>query len=145
MPVKLLLHQQLCELREDHGLSKRDMAAILGVHENSVGNWDRGAKSPSVYRAISYARALGRLLVVVRRGVVVCQAKDCLADLAKLRRNCGLTQQALDARMQMRVSNATEQRARNGASLQIATLEPYLAALGYEIRLVAPQALERVA
>lgn len=143
--MKLPLHLQLRELRQDRGLFRRDMAAILGVHENSIGNWDRGVNSPGVYHAIGYARTFHHELVVTSRGVVVCALADVLPDVGKLRRARGLTHQAVAARMRLEQHAALniEKRSLAGASLRVSTLDPYLAALGYEIRLVAVQLLER--
>lgn len=144
-PLRIPLHRQLRELRDDHGLFRRDVAAILGVHENSIGNWDRGVKSPGVYHAIAYARAFHRELVVTRRGVVVCALADVLPDVGKLRRATGLPYTAVSARMRLEQQAALniEKRSLAGASLRLSTVEPYLAALGYKIRLAAAQLLER--
>jgi putative transcriptional regulator len=44
--------------REEHGLSRHDFAAAIGVHYQTVGYLERGEYSPSLVLALRIARVL---------------------------------------------------------------------------------------
>ena len=49
------------EVRERAGLSQADVARALGVHEMTLGGWERGQKVPRSTTALAYARLLDEL------------------------------------------------------------------------------------
>jgi putative transcriptional regulator len=50
------IHNRLPVLRAERGLSRRDLAAAIGVHYQTVGYLERGEYSPSLALAFRIAR-----------------------------------------------------------------------------------------
>jgi len=50
------IHNRLRQLRNERGVSRRDLADALGIHYQTVGYLERGEYSPSIYLALSIAR-----------------------------------------------------------------------------------------
>ncbi|MGF1473552.1 MAG: helix-turn-helix transcriptional regulator [Rubrobacteraceae bacterium] len=46
------VHNRIAMLRVERGISRRDLAAALGVHYQTVGYLERGEYSPSLYLAL---------------------------------------------------------------------------------------------
>ena len=51
--------KRLAELREKANLSRKDLAAILSVGQNTVWRWEAGEREPSLEKIQALARALG--------------------------------------------------------------------------------------
>jgi len=49
------VHNRIALLRAEHGVSRRDLAAALGVHYQTVGYLERGENSPSLDLAMRIA------------------------------------------------------------------------------------------
>lgn len=49
------LHNRIAMLRVERGISRRDLAAALGVHYQTVGYLERGEYSPSLVLALQLA------------------------------------------------------------------------------------------
>lgn len=49
----------LAQVREDRGLSLRQLGAQAGAAASCVMNWERGERSPTLPRFIAWAEALG--------------------------------------------------------------------------------------
>jgi putative transcriptional regulator len=50
-----VVHNRVAMLRAERGISRRDLAAALGVHYQTVGYLERGEFSPSLYLALRIA------------------------------------------------------------------------------------------
>ena len=50
-----IIHNRIAMLRAERGISRRDLAAALGVHYQTVGYLERGEYSPSLYLALKIA------------------------------------------------------------------------------------------
>ncbi|MFI0485158.1 helix-turn-helix transcriptional regulator [Actinomadura sp. 9N215] len=49
------VHNRITMLRAERGVSRRDLAAALGVHYQTVGYLERGEYSPSLHLALRIA------------------------------------------------------------------------------------------
>ncbi|NYI05853.1 helix-turn-helix transcriptional regulator [Allostreptomyces psammosilenae] len=49
------IHNRIAVLRADRGVSRRELAAALGVHYQTVGYLERGEYSPSLHLALRIA------------------------------------------------------------------------------------------
>jgi DNA-binding XRE family transcriptional regulator len=49
------VHNRITVLRAERGISRRDLAAALGVHYQTVGYLERGEYSPSLHLALRIA------------------------------------------------------------------------------------------
>jgi DNA-binding XRE family transcriptional regulator len=49
------LHNRIAMLRTERGLSRRDLAEVLGVHYQTIGYLERGEYSPSLHLALCMA------------------------------------------------------------------------------------------
>lgn len=52
---KETVHNRISVLRAERGVSRRDLAAALGVHYQTVGYLERGEYSPSLHLALRIA------------------------------------------------------------------------------------------
>ncbi|MEO3827186.1 helix-turn-helix transcriptional regulator [Actinomadura sp. B10D3] len=52
---KEIVHNRITVLRAERGISRRDLAAALGVHYQTVGYLERGEYSPSLHLALRIA------------------------------------------------------------------------------------------
>ncbi|TYB43221.1 helix-turn-helix transcriptional regulator [Actinomadura chibensis] len=52
---KEAVHNRITVLRAERGVSRRDLAAALGVHYQTVGYLERGEYSPSLHLALRIA------------------------------------------------------------------------------------------
>ena len=145
--LDLPIHERLDLLRVDSGLRLNQVAKTLNVEPKTVSQWGYGQTSPSVWHAIAYAALVGHRLVLVRRGIVVCDLQDVLRDPAGFRKRHRLSQQQVADRMRVgqHSVSALELRVSRGADVSLATLSPYLAAHGYQVVLAPAQPLERAA
>ena len=50
-----IVHNRITVLRAERGISRRDLAAALGVHYQTIGYLERGEYSPSLYLALRIA------------------------------------------------------------------------------------------
>ncbi|HEV7935680.1 MAG TPA: helix-turn-helix transcriptional regulator [Actinomadura sp.] len=50
-----IVHNRIAVLRAERGISRRDLAAALGVHYQTIGYLERGEYSPSLYLALRIA------------------------------------------------------------------------------------------
>jgi transcriptional regulator with XRE-family HTH domain len=50
---------RLKELREQAGLSQKDLAGRAGLGQKSVSNWEQGTREPSWSNVVALAQALG--------------------------------------------------------------------------------------
>jgi DNA-binding XRE family transcriptional regulator len=53
--VSETIHNRIAVLRTDRGISRRQLAAALGVHYQTIGYLERGEYSPSLYLALRIA------------------------------------------------------------------------------------------
>lgn len=51
-------------IREQAGLSRREMAESLGIHETTVQKWENGTRAPHGERALRFANLLRELAEV---------------------------------------------------------------------------------
>lgn len=49
------IHNRIAMLRAERGVSRRDLAAALGVHYQTIGYLERGEYSPSLHLALRIA------------------------------------------------------------------------------------------
>lgn len=47
-----IIYNRIAMLRAERGVSRRDLAAALGVHYQTIGYLERGEYSPSLYLAL---------------------------------------------------------------------------------------------
>lgn len=50
-----VIHNRIAQLRAERGVSRRDLARVLGVHYQTVGYLERGEYSPSLHLALRIA------------------------------------------------------------------------------------------
>ncbi|MTV24500.1 helix-turn-helix transcriptional regulator [Nitriliruptoraceae bacterium ZYF776] len=50
-----VVHNRIAALRAERGVTRRDLAAALGVHYQTVGYLERGEYSPSLHLALRIA------------------------------------------------------------------------------------------
>ena len=50
------VHNRIAVLRAERGISRRELAAALGVHYQTIGYLERGEYSPSLHLALRIAR-----------------------------------------------------------------------------------------
>lgn len=60
-----VLHNRLAMLRAERGLSRRDLAQLVGVHYQTVGYLERGEYRPSLVLALKLAGVFGLPVEVV--------------------------------------------------------------------------------
>ena len=51
-----VIYNRIAMLRAERGISRRELAAALGVHYQTVGYLERGEYSPSLYLALRIAQ-----------------------------------------------------------------------------------------
>ncbi len=49
------VHNRIAMLRAERGISRRQLAGVLGVHYQTIGYLERGEYSPSLYLALKIA------------------------------------------------------------------------------------------
>jgi len=54
--VSETIYNRIAMLRAERGISRRELAAALGVHYQTVGYLERGEYSPSLYLALRIAQ-----------------------------------------------------------------------------------------
>ena len=54
-PLSEAVHNRISLLRAEQGVSRRDLAAALGVHYQTVGYLERGEYNPSLHLALRIA------------------------------------------------------------------------------------------
>jgi transcriptional regulator with XRE-family HTH domain len=55
------------ELRERAGLSRADLAKLVGVTQPAISRWESGERTPTGASAVAYAKALRRVEQLVNR------------------------------------------------------------------------------
>lgn len=56
--------ENLTRLREERGLTQRELAKISGVPKGSIGNYEAGAYLPRISNILKLAKVLGKEIVV---------------------------------------------------------------------------------
>lgn len=69
----------VCHLRDRLGLTQKELAAYLGVHENTIHNWEKGVYAPS-YKNIALLKELEEKRVAPPASVQGPYAKPEPAD-----------------------------------------------------------------
>ncbi|GGK62453.1 transcriptional regulator [Sphaerisporangium melleum] len=59
------VHNRISMLRAERGVSRKDLAAALGVHYQTIGYLERGEYSPSLFLALRIAEYFGVPVEVV--------------------------------------------------------------------------------
>jgi putative transcriptional regulator len=59
------VHNRIAMLRAERGISRKDLAAALGVHYQTIGYLERGEYSPSLYLALRIAEHFGVPMEIV--------------------------------------------------------------------------------
>ena len=54
----MYINKMISQMRDVRGLTQHELAEMLNVSTNTVGNWERGVKKPSVDNLINISRAL---------------------------------------------------------------------------------------
>ena len=60
-----VVHNRIAMLRAERGISRRELAEALGVHDQTVGYLERGEYSPSLFLALRIAEYFGVAVEVV--------------------------------------------------------------------------------
>lgn len=140
------IHRQLRTIRRDQNRRQNHVATTSGIEPSTLGYWERGVKAPFLHHADAWARALHHHLVGATDGQVIDTLINLVPRLPEIRRQRGITQEALGRTALTTESavNCFEGRIRAGDNLLLSTVTWYTAGLGYQIGLV-PAALERAA
>ena len=64
-PDRELVHNRIPLLRADRGLSRAQLAELLGIHYQTIGYIERGEYAPSLHLALRIARTFGLPLEAV--------------------------------------------------------------------------------
>ncbi len=64
------LNEQLRTLRHKQNLSQKQLAALSGVHQNTILNFENAQRSPSVETLSYLLEAMGYELVIRRKQVI---------------------------------------------------------------------------
>jgi putative transcriptional regulator len=64
-PVSETVHNRIALLRAERGITRRELAKVLGVHYQTVGYLERGEFSPSLQLALRIAMFFGVPVEVV--------------------------------------------------------------------------------
>ncbi|MEW9531479.1 helix-turn-helix transcriptional regulator [Microbispora sp. NPDC049125] len=59
------VHNRITMLRAERGISRKDLAAALGVHYQTIGYLERGEYSPSLFLALRIAEYFGVPMEIV--------------------------------------------------------------------------------
>lgn len=59
------VHNRIALLRAEQGVSRRDLADVLGVHYQTIGYLERGEYNPSLHLALRIAQFFGVAVEVV--------------------------------------------------------------------------------
>lgn len=75
---KVLL--QLRQAREAAGLTRKELAKIMGYHVVMIGRWERGDQFPNLFKLHAWADALS--MKIVAQPIQVQKRSDCKSDFS---------------------------------------------------------------
>jgi transcriptional regulator with XRE-family HTH domain len=81
-----LFGERLRQLREQRGLSQKDLAVQLGVRQSAISWWERGEREPSLSNAVKAAEFFG---VNVQYFVDTASKPDAATSAPSGRRRAG--------------------------------------------------------
>lgn len=139
------IHQQLRDLRINHGITQQQAADHLGITLWTVNQWDCGRYSPRLYPYIAYAALLHHQFTITRHGAILTPLTDILPDIAQIRRPYIRTHY-LAKRLHLRSHTVTtfERRVAAGSNPTFADIQAYLRGFDHDLQLT-PLTQERAA
>lgn len=126
------------------GITRRDLAAALGVTPCAINAWYRGAWVPSFAHAAAWANHVGLRLAVVLDGHVLAEGAGIPGNLLWLRHHRGLLQKDVAALARTR-REVIRVRERGLRSPGLALVHDHVTLLGYRLTLLLNREREAVA
>lgn len=144
-PLPLLA--QLRDIRRQQSISQRTLAPRIGVEQGRLSGYETGRMQPSIRVVDTWARTLGHRLVITRHGRVIGDLATLLPSIPDQRIRLGYSQAQLGIRVRVSRSwiGRLDSRIRAGCDVRLATIQPYLDVLGYDLQLVPARSEERAA